>query len=67
MFKIVVPSASFEGERNGVKFRKGIGETESREVAESLALLGYAVEGLETAKATPKKATKKKATPKKEG
>ncbi|MGD2278210.1 hypothetical protein [Bacillus wiedmannii] len=67
MFKIVVPSSSFEGERCGVTFRKGEGETESREVAEMLAALGYEVEGLEKAKATPKKtATKKKATPKKE-
>ncbi|PFI26681.1 hypothetical protein COK07_29265 [Bacillus thuringiensis] len=65
MFKIIVPSSSFEGERNGVEFRKGIGETESREVAETLASLGYKVEGFETAKATPKKATKRK-TPKKE-
>lgn len=66
MFKIVVPSSSFEGERCGVTFRKGEGETESQEVAEMLAALGYEVEGLETAKATPKKTATKRKTPKKE-
>ncbi|PGM50813.1 hypothetical protein [Bacillus thuringiensis] len=66
MFKVVVPSSSFEGERCGVTFRKGVGETESREVAEMLADLGYEVEGLEKAKATPKKAAAKRKTPKKE-
>ncbi|MDF9638795.1 MULTISPECIES: hypothetical protein [Bacillus cereus group] len=66
MFKVIVPSSSFEGVRCGVQFRKGVGETESREVAEVLAGFGYVVEGLE-AKATPKKtAPKKKSTPKKE-
>ncbi|NRQ71934.1 hypothetical protein HQK17_27845 [Bacillus cereus] len=64
MFKIVVPSSSFEGERCGVTFRKGEGETESREIAEMLAGLGYEVEGLE--KATPKKTATKRKTPKKE-
>lgn len=64
MFKIIVPSSFFEGERCGVQFRKGVGVTESQEVAEELQSMGYEVEGFE--KATPKKTAPKRKTPKKE-
>jgi hypothetical protein len=66
MFKIKVPSQSFEGQRYGVQFRKGEAIVEDKALADKLEGFGYAVESL--VKEAPKKsAPKKKATPKKKG
>lgn len=42
-FEIKTPSASFTGERCGVKFRDGVGYTDDEKAAEALAELGYSV------------------------
>lgn len=44
VYTVTVPFSRFEGERGGVRFREGRGETNDPAVAEELAGLGYRVE-----------------------
>lgn len=58
MFKIKTPNKRFNGERLGVKFVNGVGETEDKSVIKELESYGYTVE--QEKKSTPKPKTTKK-------
>lgn len=63
MFKVNVPSQSFEGERYGVQFRKGEAIVEDKAVADKLKAFGYKVEAI--VEEEPKKAPAKRKAPSK--
>lgn len=48
MFQVKVPNKNFSGVRFGLKFNKGVAETDNEKIAMHLKSLGYSVKKLKS-------------------